>query len=40
MVPFYQYSTGEESVNDKNCPRNISTLTSANTVTMEGIEKM
>ena len=40
MVPFYQSSSEEESVNDKNYSPNISTITSANAVTMESIEQM
>ena len=40
MVPFYQSLSEEESENDKNCSPNISTTTSANTVTMESIEQM
>ena len=40
MVPFYQAKSEEESANDKNFPHNISTLTSDNAVTMEGIEQM
>ena len=34
MGPFYQAPSEEESVNDKNRPRNIYTLTSANYVIM------
>ena len=40
MVPFYQYPSEEESVNDKNCSHNICTKTSANAVNMENIEQM
>ena len=38
MRPFYQASSEEEPVNDKNIPCNISALTSANVITMEGIK--
>ena len=40
MGPFYQYPSEEKSVNEKNFPRNISTLASDNTVTMEDSEEM
>ena len=40
MGPFYQSSYEDESVNDKNFSRNISTATSANVVTMESIKQM
>ena len=40
MVTFYKATSEEESANDKNFPHNISTLTSDNAVTMEGIEQM
>ena len=36
MGTLYQVLYDEESVNDNNCPRNISTLTSDNAVNMEG----
>ena len=40
MGPFCQSSSEKESVNDKNCSPNISTTTSANSVTMERIEQI
>ena len=40
MGPLYQSASEEESVNDKNYPCNISTVKSANSVTMEGTEQM
>ena len=36
--PFNHSPSEKESVNDKTCPQNISTTTSANAVTMENIE--
>ena len=40
MGPLYQSPSEEESGNDKKCSPNISTTTSANSVTLESIEKM
>ena len=38
MGPLYKSTSEVESVNDKNCPHNISTVTNPNEVTTERIE--